>query len=173
MTLVATQAMTSDINFNLTNGHGTTPARVQLPDGTVTTTIALIASVRDPTDDDADARLLAIYDSRVVVGTQTAWDIHITNTGPIPITKISLSLGSFPSGFQFLSAGPDATPDALGRLQFTVTLPPGGQTTIGMNVVFRQAGSFSLPFRVYLNDAVTPLPQAPSVSALTFTVIAA
>jgi hypothetical protein len=60
ITFLAIQPMNSEIDFSLAAAHGANPAQVLTPDGTtVATELAVAAKFRDPTDADANARLVA------------------------------------------------------------------------------------------------------------------
>lgn len=158
--LVADKPSDSQIDFTLTPGDSSTPARVQLPDGAVITTLALGAKVRNPVESDANARLTAIYDTRIPNGELAVWQIHVANTGPIAIKGIRLKFTEIPTGFQFRPPS-DATvlPDGQ-TVQFDTTLPPGGQTILLMGLTPHGTGHFSIPIDVYLGQSTAPLSAA-------------
>jgi len=172
ITFLAVQPMNGEIDFSLAAAHGKNPAQVLTPDGTVATELAIAAKFRDPTDADANARLVAIYPSHVTTAATNTWVIHVTNAGPIAIRSVSLAFPNPPAGFQLLNASPLPTVEPSGELQFDVTLPPGGQTAIILDVALRQAGAFQIPAGVYLNGSTTPLTLGPGVTALIFVVTA-
>jgi hypothetical protein len=172
ITFLAIKPMNGEIDFSLAAAHGTNPAQVLTPGGTVATELAVAAKFRSPTDADANARLVAIYPPQVTTTDSNSWVIHVTNTGPITIRSVALAFPNPPTGFQLLNASPLPTVDASGQLQFDVALPPGGQTTLVLDVALRQAGAFQIPAGVYLNGATTPLTLGPGVTALVFVVTA-
>jgi len=159
--LLPTRAMDSQIDFTLTAGHGTTPARVQLGDGSVATTLAIAARVREPTQSDADARLTAIYDPQVAKDGVTFWQIHVANTGPISINGIRLRFPDTQSAFEFEVSSSQATVLPDGRtVEFPTVLPPGGQTILQVGVIPHQTGHFQLPMLVFLGEATQPMSAA-------------
>jgi hypothetical protein len=172
VTFLAVKPMNGEIDFSLAAARGTNPAQVLTPDGTVATELAIAAKFRDPTDADANARLVAIYPSQVTTSASNPWVIHVTNTGPVPIRSVSLAFANPPTGFQLLSASPIPMVQPSGQLQFDVTLPPGGQITLILDVALQQAGAYQIPAGVYLNGATTPLSLDPGVTALIFVVTA-
>jgi hypothetical protein len=172
ITFLAVSPMNGEFDFSLDAAHGTNPAQVLTPDGTVATELAVAAKFRDPTDADANARLVAIYPSQVTTAASNTWVIHVTNTGPIAIRSVSLAFPNPPTGFQLLNASPLPTVEPSGELQFDVALPPGAQTSLILEVALHQAGAFEIPAGVYLNGGTTPLTLAPGVTALIFVVTA-
>ena len=159
--LLPSEAMDSEVDFTLTAGHGTTPARVQLPDGSVATTLAIGAKVREPIQSDADARLTAIYDPQVAKDDVAIWQIHVANTGPISINGIRLGFPDTQSAFEFRVSASQATVLPDGRtVEFPVTLPPGGQTILEVGVIPHQTGRFQIPMLVFLGAATQPMSAA-------------
>jgi hypothetical protein len=122
ITFLAIQPMNGEIDFSLAAAHGTNPAQVTTPDGTVATELAVAAKFRDPTDADANARLVAIYPSHVTAAASNPCVIHVTNTGPIALRSVSLAFSNPPTGFQLLDASPIPTVEPSGQLQFDVAL---------------------------------------------------
>jgi hypothetical protein len=159
--LLPTKAMDSEIDFTLIPGPGTTPARVQLGDGSVITTLAVGAKVREPTQADADARLTAIYDPQVAKDEIAIWQIHVANTGPITINGIRLRFPDTQSAFEFKVSASQATVLSDGRtVEFPTVLPPGGQTILLVGVVPHQTGHFQIPMLVFLGEAMQPMSAA-------------
>ena len=157
---IAHKAMDTEIDFTLTPGNSSTPANVQLRDGSVVTTLRLTAKVRDPVESDANARLTAIYDAHITKGEQAIWQIHVANTGPIAINGIRLKFTEIPNGFDF-RASSDATilPDGQ-TVQFDTTLPPGGQTILLIGLKPQVSGHYQIPILVYLGQSTAPLSSA-------------
>lgn len=161
VTLLPTRAMDSEIDFTLTPGPSTTPARVGLASGRVLTTLALGAKVREPTEADADARLTAIYDPQVPKDAITVWQIHVANSGPITIKGIRLRFPDTQSAFAFRILPSQATVLSDGRtVQFQTTLPPGGQTVLLVGVLPKETGHFQIPLEVFLGDATQSISAA-------------
>jgi hypothetical protein len=159
--LLPTRAMDSEIDFTLTAGHGTTPARVQLGDGSVATMLAIGARVREPTQSDADARLTAFYDPQVAKDDVAVWQIHVANTGPIAINGIRLRFPDTQAAFEFRVSASQATVLSDGQtVEFPVVLPPGGQTILEVGVIPHQTGHFQLPMLVFLGEATQPMSAA-------------
>lgn len=159
--LLPTRAMNSEIDFTFTVGSGTTPARVQLGNGSVATTLAVGAKVREPTQSDADARLTAIYDPQVKRGEVAIWQIHVANTGPITINGIRLRFPNTQSAFEFQvsASGTTILPDGR-TVEFQTVLPPGGQTILLVGVIPHQTGHFQIPMLVFLGGATQPMSAA-------------
>ena len=154
-------------SVTVTPGRGTTSARVQTPEGTVATSLAAAASVRNPNPSDASAQLQASWSPQVAVGSTSTWQIQLTNDGPIAIPTVSLGFPAASSGFEIVAAGPRASVLPDGRLRFVTNLPPGGQATVAMRVVAHAAGLFNVPILVYLGEATEPVPSSaggPSVT---------
>jgi len=161
VTLLPTRAMDSEIDVTLTPGPGRTPARVAVASGRVLTTLPLGAKVREPTAADADARLTAIYDPQVQVGTVAVWQINVANSGPIAIDTIRLRFPNTQSAFGFRILPTQATVLPDGRtVQFQTTLPPGGQTILVIGVLAHQTGHFQIPIEVFLGDATQSIAAA-------------
>jgi len=158
--LVPSKAMASVIGFTLTAGHGTTPARVQLADGSVASTLAVTAKVRAPTQADADARLTAIFDPEIPKGQVAIWQIHVANTGPIDIPGIRLRFPDTQSAFEFSVLPTQASLLPDGSVGFQTTLPPGGQSILVVGIVPHQSGHFQIPMLVFLGDATQPISAA-------------
>ena len=160
VTLRPTKAMKSQIEFTLTPGHATTPAKIQLSDGSVTTTLSDSGKVRDPIESDADARLTAFYDPQPSQGSLTIWQIHVANTGPITINGIKLRFPQIPPGLE-IGFGTDATvlPDGQ-TVQFQTSLAPGGQTVLNVGVTPHLPGHFLIPVLVYLGNSTQSLSAA-------------
>lgn len=154
------KAMDTEIDFTLTPGNASTPARVQLLDGTALTTLPLPVKVREPTEADANARLTAIYDTHITKGELAIWQIHVANTGPIAIDGIRLKFTDIPAGFD-LRPESDATvlPDGQ-TVQFDTTLQPGGQTILVMGLRPQVTGHYQIPILVYLGKSTSPLSSA-------------
>jgi hypothetical protein len=160
VTMKPSKAMDSEIEFTIAPGHDTSPAHIQLPDGTVATTLSTDGKVRNPVESDADARLTALYDPQPSVGALTVWTIHVANTGPITINGIRLRFPQIPTGLD-LTVSSDATvlPDGQ-TVQFDTTLLPGGQTVLQVGVTPHVAGHFVIPVLVYLGNSTEPLSAA-------------
>jgi hypothetical protein len=159
VTMRASHATNADIGVTLSAGHDSNPAHVLLYDGSTATTLYLLAKARQPTEDDAYARLTALYDPLPTKGDQSGWQIHVSNTGPIAINQIRLA---FPptvrSQFELLYLASQATLLSDGTtLQFDLSLPPGGQTILYAGVVPHVAGHFQIPIQVYLEKSGVPL----------------
>ena len=154
------KAMDTEIDFTLTPGNSSTPANLQLRDGSVATTFGLPVKVRDPVESDADARLTALYDTHIPKGELAVWQIHVANTGPIAINGIRLKFTDVPNGFQ-LRPDPDGTilPDGQ-TVQFDAALPPGGQTILNMELTPQVSGHYQIPILVYLGKSTEPLSAA-------------
>lgn len=145
-------------SVTITPAHGTTPARVlNAADGTVTTSLAIGASVRDPTAADASAQVGQTWNPQVAVGGTTVWKIQLTNDGPIAISSVTLGFQQAPAGFEIVGANPQASQLADGRLRFVMSLGPGSQGTVSLVVVAHAAGQFQVPISVYLDDAADPI----------------
>lgn len=157
---VPDKAMDTEIDFTVTPGNSSTPANLQLRDGSVATTFGLTVKVRDPVESDADARLTAIYDTHIRKGQFAGWQIHVANTGPIAIDGIRLKFSEVPAGFDF-GVESDATilPDGQ-TVQFNTSLPPGGQTILLMGVTPSVSGHYQIPILVYLGKSTEPLSAA-------------
>ena len=160
VTLLPAKAMDSEVDFTVAPGHSRTAARVQLADGTVTTSLAADGKVRNPIESDADARLTALYDPQPSVDSPTVWSIHVANTGPVTINGIRLQFPQIPTGLD-LGVGTNATvlPDGQ-TVQFDTTLLPGGQTVLQVGVTPHISGHFLIPVLVYLGKAAQPLSSA-------------
>lgn len=160
VSLRPSKAMNSQIDFTLTPGHSTTPAKIQLADGSVTTTLSAGGKVRDPIESDADARLTAFYDTQPSAGALTFWQIHVANTGPITINGIKLRFPQVPPGLE-LGVGTNATvlPDGQ-TVQFDTSLEPGGQTVLQVGVTPHLPGHFLIPVLVYLGNSTQSLSSA-------------
>lgn len=160
VTLRPSKAMKSQIDLTLTPGRSNTPAKVQLSDGSVTTTLSASGNVRDPMESDADARLTAFYDPQPGAGALTIWQIHVANTGPITINGIKLRFPQIPPGLE-LGVGTDATvlPDGQ-TVQFQTSLAPGGQTVLNVGVTPHLPGHFLIPVLVYLGNSTQSLSSA-------------
>ncbi|HEY9287656.1 MAG TPA: hypothetical protein VIT43_06505 [Candidatus Dormibacteraeota bacterium] len=160
VTLRPSKAMKSEIDLTLTPGRSKTPAKVQLADGSVTTTLSASGNVRDPMESDADARLTAFYDPQPNSGALTIWQIHVANTGPITINGIKLRFPQVPPGLE-LGVGTDATvlPDGQ-TVQFQTSLEPGGQTVLNVGVTPHLPGHFLIPVLVYLGSSTQSLSSA-------------
>lgn len=158
--MLPSKAMDSEIDFTLAPGHGTTPAHVQLADGSVATALSTDGKVRNPVESDATARLTALYDPQPSLGGLTVWSIHVANTGPITISGIRLRFPSIPSGLE-LAVGPGGSvlPDGE-TVQFDTTLLPGGQTVLQLGVTPHVSGHFVIPVLVYLGKSTVPLSAA-------------
>jgi hypothetical protein len=162
VTLVASRAMDSEIDFTLTPAHASTPARVALASGSVASALSIGARVRAPTEADASARLTAIYDPQVPNGQLAFWRIHVANNGPVTINGIRLqfpvaALSDF--GFSYLPSQARVLADGL-TLDFPTTLPPGGQTILVVGVTPHQSGHFQIPILVFLGRATQPMSAA-------------
>jgi hypothetical protein len=159
--LLPGSAMDSEIDFTLTPGPSTTPARVEVA-SSVVTTLALSARVREPTETDADARLTAIYDPQVAKDEVAFWRIHVANTGPIAIKGIRLRLpAAAPEAFEFSYLPSQAKVLADGQtLAFPTTLPPGGQTILLVGVTPHETGHFQIPIEVFLGQATQSISAA-------------
>ena len=161
VTLLPTKPMNSEIDVTLTPDHGSTPAQVDLGDGTQLSTLKLNGNVRAPRESDADARLTALYPPEVSSGEITVWSIHVANTGPVTINNIRLSFPDIPPSFEFripLSQGV-VLPDGA-TLEYHTTLPPGGQTILVVGVLPHEAGHFVIPIYVFLGASTEPLSAA-------------
>ena len=160
VTLRPTKAMDSKIDITLSPAHGTTAAKVQLADGSVTASLSASGKVRNPVESDADARLTAFYDPQPSQGNLTIWQIHVANTGPITINGIRLRFPDIPPGLE-LGVNSQATvlPDGQ-SVQFDTSLVPGGQTILEVGVTPRATGHFLIPVLVYLGKATQPLASA-------------
>lgn len=160
VSLRPSKAMNSDIEFTLTPAHSNTPAKIQLSDGSVTTTLSASGKVRDPIESDADARLTAFYDTQPSQGVLTFWQIHVANTGPITINGIKLRFPQIPPGLE-LGFGSNATvlPDGQ-TVQFDTSLAPGGQTILQVGVTPHLPGHFLIPVLVYLGNSTQSLASA-------------
>ncbi|HET9849703.1 MAG TPA: hypothetical protein VFR68_14240 [Candidatus Dormibacteraeota bacterium] len=157
---LADKAMDTEIDFTLTPGDSSTPAHVQLRNGSSLSTLAIDGKVRDPIESDANAWLTAIYDTHIVKGQLAVWQIHVANTGPIAINGIRLKFTDIPSGFDF-RAETSATvlPDGQ-TVQFDTTLPPGGQTILLIGLTPQITGHYQIPIEVYLGQSTAPLSSA-------------
>ena len=157
VTLRPSKAMNSEIDLTLTPGSATTPAKIQLSDGTVTTTLSASGKVRDPIESDADARLTAFYDPQPSAGGLTIWQINVANTGPITINGIKLRFTQVPPGLE-LGVGTNATvlPDGQ-TVEFATSLAPGGQTVLQVGVTPHLPGHFLIPVLVYLGNSTQSL----------------
>lgn len=160
VTLRPRKAMNSEIDFTLTPGRATTPAKIHLSDGSVTTTLSASGKVRDPIESDADARLTAFYDPQPSAGALTIWQIHVANTGPITINGIKLSFPQIPPGLE-VGVGTNATvlPDGQ-TVEFDTSLAPGGQTVLDVGVTPHLPGHFLIPVLVYLGNSTQSLSSA-------------
>jgi hypothetical protein len=152
--------MNSQIALTLTPGHSTTPAKIQLSDGSVTSTLTAGGKVRDPIESDADARLTAFYDPQPTPGALTIWQIHVANTGPITINGIKLRFPQIPPGLE-LGVGTSATvlPDGQ-TVEFDTSLAPGGQTVLQVGVTPHLPGHFLIPVLVFLGSSTQSLSSA-------------
>ena len=154
-----TMATQADIGVTLASGHEVSNASVDLGNGQTVSTVLLLAKVRLPTDDDAYAQITALYDPLPSKEQQSSWEIHVANTGPIAIDQIQLVFPSAMHGpFQLLWIPAQGTllPDG-NTLQFNLSLPPGGQTTLFAGIVPHVAGHFQIPVQVYLQKSMVPL----------------
>ena len=160
VSLRPSKAMNSQIDFTLTPGHSNTPAKIQLSDGSTTTTLSAGGKVRDPIESDADARLTAFYDPQPSAGALTIWQIHVANTGPITINGIKLRFPQVPPGME-LGVGTNATvlPDGE-TVEFETSLAPGGQTILQVGVTPHLPGHFLIPVLVYLGNSTQSLSSA-------------
>jgi hypothetical protein len=161
VTLLPSKAMESEINLTLTPAHSSTPARIDVGGGQVITKLTLNGSVRDPVDSDADARFVALYPPEVLKGSETEWDINVTNTGPVAIDTIRLSFPEIPPGFliRVITTDSEVLPDGKTVL-FGTSLPPGGQTILQIGVLPQQSGHYQIPLVVYLGHASGPYRSA-------------
>ena len=166
VTLRPSKAMDSQIDLTLSPAHGTTPAKVQVSSGTVTSTLSASGKVRNPIESDADARLTALYDPQPSQGNITVWQIHVANTGPITISGIRLRFPNIPPGLE-LGVSNQATvlPDGE-SVQFDATLVPGGQTVLEVGVTPHASGHFLIPVLVYLGNSTQPLVSANGTAPL-------
>lgn len=157
VSLRPSKAMNSEIDFTLSPGHQTAPAKVQLSSGTVTSTLSASGKVRNPLASDADARLTALYDPQPTPGALTIWQIHVANTGPVTISGIRLRFPNIPPGLE-LGVNSQATvlPDGQ-TVEFDTTLVPGGQTVLEVGVTPQASGHFLIPVLVYLGKSTQPL----------------
>jgi hypothetical protein len=152
--------MDSQIDITLSPAHGTTAAKVQLPGGSVSTTLSASGKVRDPIESDADARLTALYDPQPSQGSLTIWQIHVANTGPITINGIRLRFPNIPPGLELgVSSQASVLPDGQ-TVQFDTSLVPGGQTVLEVGVTPRASGHFLIPVLVFLGNSTQPLASA-------------
>jgi hypothetical protein len=160
ITLRPSKAMNTEIDLTLTPGQASTPAKIQLSDGTVITTVVASGKVRDPIESDADARLTAFYDPQPTQGNLTVWQIHVANTGPITINGIKLRFPQIPPGLD-LGVGTNATvlPDGQ-TVEFDTSLAPGGQTVLQVGVTPHLPGHFLIPVLVYLGSSTQSLSSA-------------
>jgi len=160
ITLLPTKAMNSEIDLTLAPDHGNTGARLDLGNGSAVTTLKLSGNVRQPTESDADARLTALYPPDVPTGQPTFWTVHVANTGPVTINNIRLNFPDIPASFE-LSLPPQGSVLADGQtVQYQVTLPPGGQTVLQMEILPHQSGHFVIPVYVFLGASTVPLSAA-------------
>jgi hypothetical protein len=160
------KAMDSEIDFTLSPAHQTTPAKVQLASGTVTSTLSASGKVRNPLESDADARLTALYDPQPTQGALTVWQIHVANTGPVTISGIRLRFPNIPPGLELgVSNQALVLPDGQ-TVQFDITLVPGGQTVLEVGVTPHAAGHFLIPVLVYLGNSTQPMLSANGTAPL-------
>ena len=158
--LLPVKAMDSVIAFTLTAGHNTTPARVTLASGSVATSLAVSAKVREPTQADAEALLTALFDPEIPKGEVAIWQIHVANTGPIEIRGIRLRFPDTQSAFEFRVSATQAAILPDGSVEFQTVLPPGGQSILNVGIIPHQSGHFQLPMLVFLGDATQPMSAA-------------
>ena len=151
----------ADIGMTLSPGHEQSPANVQLPDGTSGTGLLITAKVRNPTDADADAQLTALYDPLPTKDQLSTWQIHVANTGPVPIDRVVISAPPAALGsFQFLITSQGSILQDGHTFQFDMSLPPGGQAVLLVGVVPHIAGHYQIPFDVFLQKSAQPLRSA-------------
>lgn len=160
VTLLPSKAMDSNVELTVSPGHSTTPAHVQLSDGSVATTLVADGKVRNPIESDADARLTAFYDPQPTPGQLSVWSIHVANTGPVSINGIRLRFPDIPTGLDMgVGSNGSVLPDGQ-TVQFDTTLLPGGQTVLQIGVTPHVSGHFVIPVLVYLGNSTQPLSAA-------------
>ena len=160
VTMLPQKATAAEMALTIAPGRGSTPAHIQLPDGSVASTLTIDGKVRNPVESDAAARLTALYNPQPDIGTLTVWSIHVANTGPITINGIRLRFPQIPAGLD-LGVGPEGTVLADGQtVEFSTTLLPGGQTVLQLGVTPHVAGHFVIPVLVYLGKSTVPLSAA-------------